>query len=653
MRISKTFLTILFVLSGIMSGYSQMQKPLTWSFRLEESGKTERTIVIDAKIARGWHIYDVETPEGGPDATTVKWNREKMKGVEVVGGLVPDSPAEKRVDFFFNLMLGVWENHVTFRQKIKLTDPDNFHVSGYIQGQACNDQTCKIEKEAFEFEKVSVVEKPDTVIPVVAAPVSPVIKEKKEFEKSSYWEPVTIAKKEDSTLAYIFLGGFLGGLLALLTPCVWPMIPLVVGFFLKRVGSRKKTISYAMIYGASIIVIYLLLGLFVTVAFGPNTLNELSTSALFNVLFFVLFVIFAISFFGAFEITMPSKLTNTVNTKANKTTGLVSVFFMAFTLVLVSFSCTGPIIGTLLVEAVSLGDLTGPAVGMGGFALALAIPFTLFAIFPTWLHGLPKSGGWLNTVKVVLGFIELALSLKFLSVADLAYGWRILDREVFLSLWIVIFFLMGLYLLKVFRFEHDSKKEGVGSFRLMLAVASLAFSVYLLPGLWGAPLKSVSAFTPPLWTQDFNLHSEGQFIKYDEFDKGMDAAKEMGKPVFLDFSGFGCVNCRKMEASVFEDDRVKRLIESDFVMITLMVDDKRELPEPVVLEQQGKKMELQTYGDLWSYLQQHKFMANTQPYYVVLDNEGNLLSGPVSYDENIGRFVDFLEDGLKNYKKNE
>ena len=375
----------------------------------------------------------------------------------------------------------------------------------------------------------------------------------------------------------------------------------------------------------------------------------MSTNAIFNIFFFLLLVFFAISFFGAFEITLPSKWTNAIDSKAGKTTGLISIFFMAFTLALVSFSCTGPIIGTLLVEAVTLGNLTGPAVGMAGFALALAIPFAFFAVFPSWLKGLPKSGGWLNTVKVVLGFIELALSLKFLSVADLAYGWRILDREVFISLWIIIFALLGLYLLKIIRFEGDSKKESIGAFRLILAIISLSFAAYLLPGLWGAPLKSVSAFTPPLSTQDFSLYESGKFVKYDNFDEGMNAAKEMGKPVFLDFSGYGCVNCRKMEASVFENEKIRQLIEDNFVMITLMTDDKKELPEIIELNENGENVKLRTYGDLWSYLQQYKFKANSQPYYVVLDNDGNLLSGPVYYDEDINKFAKFLNVGLKNY----
>lgn len=652
MRLSRTLLTVLFtLLCGVVPSVGQMLHPLSWNVRFEAEGENEGTIIIDAQIERGWHLYDVNMPEGGPDPTSIEWDKSKMKNVEVVGGLIPSRKAEKKVDMFFLMEVGSWEKSITFRQKVNLLNAEDYHIEGTIVGQVCNDQTCQRGKKNFTFSKTIVAERRDTVQPVAVAPVVAPKPKAEKIEMSDYWKPVTFKATESSSLLYIFLGGFIGGLLALLTPCVWPMIPLTVGFFLKKVGDRRKAITYAFIYGLSIIVIYLLLGLLVTMAFGSNKLNELSTSAVFNVLFFVLFVVFAISFFGAFEITLPSKWTNKVDSKANRTTGLISVFFMAFTLVLVSFSCTGPIIGTLLVEAVSLGNLTGPAVGMGGFALALSIPFTFFAIFPSWLNGLPKSGGWLNTVKIVLGFIELALSLKFLSVADLAYGWRILDREVFLALWIVIFMLLGFYLLKIIRFEHDSKKEGIGAFRLLLAIVTLSFSVYLIPGLWGAPLKSVSAFTPPLSTQDFNLYESGEFIKYDNFEEGMDAAKEMGKPVFLDFSGFGCVNCRKMETSVFENDQIKRIIEDNFVMVTLMVDDKRELPNPVEFKNGKETIKLNSYGDLWSYLQQYKFKANIQPYYVVLDNNGNLMSGPVSYDENIGRFAKFLQAGLNNYMK--
>ena len=427
------------------------------------------------------------------------------------------------------------------------------------------------------------------------------------------------------------------------------MIPLTVSFFLKKNVSRASSIRDAMLYGGSIIVIYLLLGLLITALFGASSLNALSTNAIFNIIFFAMLVVFAISFFGAFDIKLPDSWANKMDSKAEATTGLLSIFFMAFTLTLVSFSCTGPIIGTLLVEAAGMGDFTGPAIGMGGFALALAIPFTLFAIFPSWLKEMPKSGGWLNSVKVVLGFIELALSLKFLSVADLAYGWGILDRETFVALWVVIFALLGMYLLGKIRFTHDSElKGGIGVFRFFLALISLSFAVYLLPGLWGAPLKSVSAFVPPLYTQDFNLYGGG-FSEYDDYDEGMREAAAQGKPVLVDFSGYGCVNCRKMEAAVMDNSRVRKVIEDSYVMIKLMVDDKKALPEPIYVDENGKKVKLTTYGDRWSYLQRYKFGANSQPYYVVLNARGELISGPYYYDESIDGFIGFLNKGIEKY----
>ena len=658
MNIKKFFSVILFLWLCCFAVSAQMHQPVTWDVKMEITGKNEAEIVFDATIERGWHLYDISIPAGGPNPTAVKWDNGKMRNVEIVGGLVANRKAVEDIDFTFNMMLGTWEKSVTLRQKVKLLNANDYAVEGVISGQACNEQNCQLTKKEFAFAKsnpvVAVDDNKGEDLEVIEAGVPESHSETVVKEKSDYWNPVKrvdVVQDEDTSLLYIFLGGFLGGLLALLTPCVWPMIPLTVSFFLKKSDSKSKAIINALIYGVSIIVIYLLLGLIITLAFGPSTLNELATGAVFNVFFFVLLVFFAISFFGAFEITMPSKWTNAVSGKAGKTTGLFSLFFMAFTLVLVSFSCTGPIIGTLLVEAVSQGNIIGPAIGMFGFALALAVPFALFAMFPSVLKGLPKSGGWLSTVKVVLGFIELALSLKFLSVADLAYGWHILDREVFISLWIVIFALLGLYLLKVFHFSGEDDDKGIGAFRLILATISLSFAMYLVPGLWGAPLKSISAFAPPLSTQDFNLYESGKFQEYDDFDKGMDAAKEAGKPVFLDFSGYGCVNCRKMEAAVFDNQRIRSLIEENFVMITLMADDKRELPEILEINTDNGVEKMRTYVDLWSYLQRHKFGANSQPYYVVLDNEGNLLSGPAYYDENVDNFAKFLNVGIKNYKK--
>lgn len=678
-------IAVIFAVGNITA---QMVSPVKWKIRLDKTSEKEGVVVFDATIDKGWHLYSTTMPEGGPTPTTFTW--EELENVELVGDITPDRAPHEELDMMFELTLGWWSDAVSLKQKVKFTDPKNYKISGYLNYMACNDQTCQApQTENFEFKEGkidaatanTVVDKTtqgqsgpenqvavgenqpqnqaDTVAPITAA-VTTVAQQDvttgQNMANNSYWTPIEFDSVSEDTssensLWYIFIGGFVGGLLALLTPCVWPMIPLTVSFFLKKHGSRKRSIIDAIIYGCSIIVIYLVLGLIITLIFGPSKLNDLATNAVFNIIFFLLLVVFAISFFGAFDITLPSKWTNSMDAKASRTSGLLSIFFMAFTLTLVSFSCTGPIIGTLLVEAVSMGDLTGPAVGMGAFALALAIPFTIFAIFPSWMQDLPKSGGWLNSVKVVLGFCELALSLKFLSVADLAYGWGLLDREVFVSLWIVMFALLGLYLLGKLRFPHDSKVEKVSVFRFFAALVSFAFAVYLLPGLWGAPLKSVSAFVPPLSTQDFNLYEEAEFVKYDDYNIGMNAAKDLKRPVFVDFSGYGCVNCRKMEAAVFDNPEIRRLIEENFVMITLMVDDKKSLAETIEVDENGKTTKLRTYGDLWSYLQRYKFGANSQPYYVVLDNEGNLLSGPVYYDENVGKFADFLQKGMENYKK--
>lgn len=479
-------------------------------------------------------------------------------------------------------------------------------------------------------------------------------------DRPEWWTPVidnlksfgdATVSASDTSWIYIFLAGLAGGLLALLTPCVWPMIPMTVSFFLKRNKSRRKAIGDALIYGASIIIIYVAMGLLITGIFGASALNDLSTNAVFNILFFALLVLFAVSFFGAFELVLPASWTNRMDSKADSTSGILSIFFMAFTLALVSFSCTGPIIGTLLVEAASQGKTIGPAVGMFGFALALAIPFALFAIFPNMLQNMPKSGGWLNSVKVVLGFLELALALKFLSVADLAYGWRLLDREVFLVLWIVIFVLLGFYLLGKIRFSHDSELHHVSVPRLFMAIVSLAFSVYMIPGLWGAPLKAVSAFAPPLYTQDFNLYKDEVHAVFEDYEAGMAYAKRVKKPVLIDFSGYGCVNCRKMEAAVWTDARVKKLLEEKYVLITLMVDDKTKLPEALTITENEKERQLKTIGDKWSYLQRSKFGANAQPFYVILDNEGRPLAPSYAFDEDASKYVRFLEDGLTRYKQ--
>lgn len=638
-------------------GFGQMIDPIKWSASVEGNSSDAAVIRLHASIESGWHLYSLNLPEGGPNSTSIDFNWPDS--VKPDGALTPSKKPIEKYDDMFALNLSWWEGSVTFTQKVKITDSKTHTVGVTVSYQGCNDQTCIAPKtESLEVHVGTgpapvQEETADTVAAV--APAQPVAD--KPTEKADWWAPVTFPETgevtetnvSDSPWWVIFIWGFGGGLLALLTPCVWPMIPMTVSFFLKKSGSRRKSVVDAATYGLSIIVIYLALGLAITTIFGAGKLNELSTNAIFNICFFLLLVFFGISFLGGFDLTLPSKWSNSADARAEKATGLMSIFFMAFTLALVSFSCTGPIIGTLLVEAATMGNILGPAIGMGGFAIALALPFTLFALFPSLLKEMPRSGGWLNSVKVVLGFLELALSLKFLSVADLAYGWGILDREVFICLWVVIFLLLGLYLLGKLKFSHDAELSHVSLPRFFLAMVSLSFSLYLVPGLWGAPLKGVSAFVPPLFTQDFNLYAGGKFEEFDDFDKGMAYAAENDRPVLIDFSGYGCVNCRKMEGAVFDTDRVSRIVKENFVLIKLMVDDKAKLSAPITVEENGKKIVLNTVGDKWSYLQRSKFGANSQPYYIVLDNEGAAMDIPYFYDEDIDKFVVWLESGMKAY----
>lgn len=645
---------------GLGGGHGQILDPIAWKATVTDNDVASATIKITAVIDDGWHLYSLDLPEDGPNATTIDF--DLPQGVTLDGRLVPSKKPTEKYDEMFALNLSWWEHSVTFTQKVRIADEKTHTVGISVSFQGCDDQTC-IAPKTQQLE-VEVGTGPEAVKEVVADTVAaalpgesaPVEEEK---PQADWWAPVTFSEADmpartdvsGSPWWLIFIWGFGGGLLALLTPCVWPMIPMTVSFFLKKSGSRGKSVRDAMIYGLSIIVIYLTLGLVITGIFGASKLNELSTNAIFNLCFFALLVLFGVSFLGGFDIKLPSKWSNSADARAEKASGLVSIFFMAFTLALVSFSCTGPIIGTLLVEAASMGNLTGPAVGMGGFALALALPFTLFAMFPSWLKEMPRSGGWLNSVKVVLGFLELALSLKFLSVADLAYGWGILDREVFVSLWVILFVLLGLYLLGKIKFSHDADLDHVSLPRFFFSLASLSFALYLLPGLWGAPLKGVSAFVPPLFTQDFNLYEGGRFEEFDDFDEGMAYARESGRPVLIDFSGYGCVNCRKMEGAVFDTGRVSSIVKENFVLIKLMVDDKTKLPSPITVEENGRKMTLTTVGDKWSYLQRSKFGANSQPYYIILDNDGQALTLPYFYDEDVEKFVQWLETGISNYKK--
>ena len=656
-RIASVVLSAILLLLGCGISFAAPSH-VEWSAATESTAPGKGTLVITAKIESGWHIYGVEMPDMGnepgiPDPTAIII--EAAPGLKATGITTTDAKETVHFDEFLNLNLPWLQGTVVLKQDFELTDgAKGAPIKGYVRFMACNDNSCTPPAKyefALDFGDMSAAAVSEPEPEKASEPVATTAPAASSVSSSLWWEPVEVASNHSEQSYWaILLFGFLGGLVALMTPCVWPMIPMTVSFFLKKNKSRRRSIADAIIYSASIIVIFLVLGILLTVIFGPGKLNEIATGAVFNLIFFALLVVFAISFFGAFNLSLPSSWSTAIDNKAENTTGLLSIFFMAFTLVLVSFSCTGPIIGTLLVEAFSQQNLLGPLLGMGGFAIGLALPFGLFAFFPSMLKGLPHSGGWLNTVKVVLGFVELILSLKFLSVADLAYGWRILDREVFIAIWIVLFILLGLYLLGKLRFSHDTPLDHTPVGRFFLALVSFAFAVYLVPGLWGAPLKAISAFAPPLYTQDFNLYG-GEFQKFHDYDEGMAYAAAHNKPVLVDFSGYACVNCRKMEGAVFDTPTVRGIIEQDYVMIVLMVDDKQELPEPITVMEDGKPKRLTTVGERWSYLQYHKFGISSQPYYILLDNQGKPLSAPRVYDENVGAFTAWLEEGIETYKQ--
>ena len=668
MRKLCSFLLLMFV---VLAAHAQIQDPVKFKTELKALSDTEGEIIFTAAIDPGWHVYSTNLGDGGPISAT--FNVDKKNGLELVGKLKPVGNEISTFDKLFQMKVRYFESTAQFVQKIKFI-AGTYTIEGYLEYGACDDESClpptqvpfnlsgkttlkatePVAESKVELQKEAEVE-PETV--AISADTAAVVKPA--VSADILWKPVIDDlqaygeehSQEDMSWIYIFITGFLGGLLALFTPCVWPIIPMTVSFFLKRSKDKKKGIRDAWTYGASIVVIYVTLGLAITAIFGASALNALSTNAVFNILFCLMLIVFAASFFGAFEITLPSKWSNAVDSKAEATGGLISIFLMAFTLSLVSFSCTGPIIGFLLVQVSTTGSVIAPAIGMLGFAIALALPFTLFALFPSWLKSMPKSGGWMNVIKVTLGFLELAFALKFLSVADLAYGWRILDRETFLALWIVIFALLGFYLLGKIKFPHDDDDTKIGVSRFFMALVSLAFAVYMVPGLWGAPLKAVSAFAPPMKTQDFNLYTNEVHAKFDDYDLGMEYARLHNKPVMLDFTGYGCVNCRKMELAVWTDPTVSKIINDDYVLITLYVDNKTPLSEPVKIMENGTERTLRTVGDKWSYLQRVKFGANAQPFYVLIDNEGKPLNKSYAYNEDIPKYIEFLRTGLENYRK--
>ena len=660
----------------VLTAMAQMEDPVKFTAEIKTGKTAEAEIVFSGRIEAGWHIYSTDLGSSGP--TEASFHVNKADGIELVGKLMPRGNEKSHFDAMFGMNVRYFEGTAQFVQKIRFTKP-TYAIDAYLEYGVCSDENCLPPgevalKKSGKSPAVAAATEPaaaevaETAAPVVAdsamAPADSAVAPVTASTETLWWQPVTEqlealdseANIANHSLWYIFIVGFIGGLLALVMPCIWPIIPMTISFFLKRAkDDRRKGIKDAMTYGLSIVVIYLGLGLLITAIFGPSKLNELSTSAVFNVILFLLLLVFAFSFFGWFEIKLPDRWANAVDSKASSTTGLISIFLMAFTLVLVSFSCTAPIIGLLLVQTVTTGDWLAPTIGMLGFALALALPFTLFALFPSWLKSAPRSGSWMTTIKVVLGFVELAFSLKFLSVADLAYGWHLLDREVFLSLWIVIFGAMGLYLIGKLKFQEDAVGGEIDQPMpvpcIMAGLCAIAFAIYMVPGLWGAPCKAISAFAPPINTQDFNLNTKTVEAHYHSYEEGMAAAKAQGKPVLIDFTGFGCVNCRKMEAAVWTDPTVADMLNNQYVLISLYVDDKTPLAEPVEVSLNGQQRTLRTVGDKWSYLQASKFGANAQPYYIAIDNDGRPLNHAYGFKEDVAAYIDYLQQGLKTYRR--
>ena len=682
-------LATLFVVVANLPSYGQ--QPVSFTVQQKQVSPNSMEVVFTGKIADGWHVYSTGLPAGGPTSATL--HVEQAQGAKPEGGLRIQGKEINAYDPTFGMQLRYFEKQVVFIQRFQLTGQPA-KVKGYLEYGTCNDQMC-MPPQTVEFEAVGkasvpaqkeenekestnnifpadqqkaveVVEKPvaaDTLLSDSAASQTP---DSLSSAASILSSPTGENGSEASGVWSLFLMGFLGGLLALFTPCVWPVIPMTVSFFLKRSKGKRKGVRDAFIYGFSIIAIFLLLGTIVTAFARPEALNALATNAWFNLFFFAMLIVFALSLFGWFELSLPSRWADRVDKKADELTaspsasseqpaffsGLLSIFLMAFTLVLVSFSCTAPIVGLLLVEAVTTGSRIGPLLGMTGFALALALPFTLFALFPSWLKQAPKSGAWMNTLKVTLGFLELAFALKFFSVADLAYGWGLLSRDVFFALWIAIFLLLGLYLIGVYRFQSDGDRKAQPVPCILLGLCSIAFAFYMIPGLWGAPCKAVSAFAPPIYTQQFNMNKNEVRAAFTDYEVGMQAARTQGKPVLIDFTGYGCVNCRKMEAAVWTDPRVAERLTRDFVLISLYVDDKQPLPKPLKVKgADGKEKTLRTVGEKWSHLQQTKFGYLAQPFYVAVDADGNLLTSPYAYNEDVDAYLRFLDSALNRKRK--
>ena len=687
----KRFFILFFILFFNSTFYSQSKQYVSWSFSQKKISADEFELIFKAKIEPTWHLYSqIETPDG-PLPTSFEF--EKSKDYVLVGKTIEPAPIEHAEPVFDNLVVRYFENAATFKQKIKVKNKTPFTIKGFIDGMACNESQCqkfspspefifKIEGSLTDSSNALIRDtKLEDSINASASNLNKNLSQpsnqtdnQKGNVKDLKPEP-SLQKKSNTTYISLFIAGFLGGLLALLTPCVFPMIPMTVSFFTKQSKTKAAGIRNAIIYSISIIIIYILLGLGVTLIFGADAMNNLATNVWFNLAFFVLLVVFGISFLGAFEITLPSAFINKVDAKSEKG-GLIGIFFMAFTLGLVSFSCTGPIIGTLLVQAASTGALAGPFFGMFGFSLALALPFGLFAAFPGWLNSLPKSGGWLNSVKVVLGFLELALAMKFLSNADLVYDAMIITREVFLVSWIVIFGLLGAYLMGWFKLAHDSEMKFVSVPRLMMAIITFMFTFYLIPGLWGAPLSIINGFPPPLeYTEapdgfggtKSNINSSNSnssslpkhmhkgpngIPAFDDYYFALDYSKKVGKPIMIDFTGKACINCRKMEAEVWSNPEVKRKLSEDFILVSLYVDKKNELPLDLQKEVlwNGSSRKLKSVGDRWSYLQNTKYQSSTQPQYWIIDGDENHFSDSSSYDSDIDKYIEWLDKGLGKFK---